>query len=152
MIQRRAFLLACGALLLCRGVAAQAEPAVMTAPEAFEAAAQGRIVLLDIRSPAEWAEDGVAQGALTVTMHSGAFAGQLHALMARNPETRLALICATGGRSRYVASVLAQNGIAAVIDVSEGMHGNGTDPGWLARSLPVVDAEAARLRTQTALE
>jgi hypothetical protein len=32
------------------------------------------------------------------------------------------------------------------------MHGNGTDPGWLARALPVVDAKTARLRTQTALE
>lgn len=151
MGQRRTFLLACGALLLSGGFA-QAEPSVMTAPEAFQAAAHGRILLLDIRSPEEWAQDGVAQGALTVTMHSGEFAGQLQALMARNPDTPLALICATGGRSRYVASILAQNGITGVMDVSEGMHGNGTDAGWLARALPVMDANTARLRTQSALE
>tara|TARA_R110002049_G_scaffold194022_3_gene362889 strand:+ start:986 stop:1441 length:456 start_codon:yes stop_codon:yes gene_type:complete len=151
MNRRRAFLLGCGAFLLSGGLA-QAEPVVMSAPEAFEQAANGQILLLDIRSPAEWAEDGVAQGALTVTMHSAAFAGQLQALMARNPGKPLAMICATGGRTRYVATVLAQNGINGVVDVSEGMHGNGTDPGWLARGLPLVDALTAQQRTRSALD
>ena len=52
--------------------------------------------------------------------------------------SHIALICATGGRSAYVADVLAKNGISGVLDVPEGMFGNGAAPGWIARGLTVV--------------
>jgi len=85
----------------------------------------------------------VAQGALAVTMHAADFGANLARIMAGNPGTPLALICATGGRSNYVATALAQNGITGVRDVSEGMFGNGRAPGWIARDLPIVDAAVA---------
>lgn len=131
---------------------AAAEPAVLSAPQAFEAAAAQEIILLDIRSPAEWAESGVARGALTVTMHDAAFAGTLQSILARHPDRPVALICATGGRSQYVASVLEQNGIGGIIDISEGMYGNGSAPGWLARQMPLTDAQTAAAATQAFLK
>ena len=42
---------------------AQAEPLIMSAPEAASAVANDALILIDIRSPAEWVETGVAQGA-----------------------------------------------------------------------------------------
>jgi rhodanese-related sulfurtransferase len=84
-------------------------------------------------------------------MHSPDFSANLQAILSLYPDTPLALICATGGRSNYVAQVLATNGLQNVIDVSEGMFGNADAPGWLARELPIVDLKVAQRDHQTAL-
>lgn len=116
----------------------------MEAHEAFSAVHNGDLILLDIRSPEEWAQTGVADGALPVTMHDPNFGSNLKEIRAKNPEMPIALICATGGRSNYVADVLEKNGFASVFDISEGMFGNGHAPGWIKRELPIVDVETAR--------
>jgi rhodanese-related sulfurtransferase len=56
----------------------------------------------------------------------------------------IALICATGGRTGYVVSLLSKDGFKGVIDVSEGMVGNERGPGWIARGLPLVSANEAK--------
>ncbi|MDP1957946.1 MAG: hypothetical protein Q8J75_07185 [Rhodocyclaceae bacterium] len=38
----------------------------MTPPEAFEAARAGKIILIDIRTPPEWKQTSVAQGATLI--------------------------------------------------------------------------------------
>jgi rhodanese-related sulfurtransferase len=118
------------------GVAA-AEPQTMSAPEALDAAASGDVVLVDIRSREEWQETGLAEPALPISMHEGGFVQKLMHAMGGDPSRRVALICATGGRTRYVQNVLASNGFSNVIDVSEGMMGSPAGPGWLKRGLPV---------------
>ena len=60
-------------------------------------------------------------------------------------RTRSGLICATGGRSAYVAEVLEKNGLTGVADVSEGMLGNSGGAGWIARGLPVVSLKDAQV-------
>lgn len=40
----------------------------MEAPEAAVAVAAGKITLIDIRTPAEWKETGVAKGAMLINM------------------------------------------------------------------------------------
>lgn len=117
---------------------------IMSAPEALAAVESGDMILIDIRSPGEWAETGVAQGAVALTMHNPAFGGQITALLQGQQDKSIGLICATGGRSEYVVSLLAQNGFAGVTDVSEGMIGNQRGPGWIARGLPVVSAQSAQ--------
>ena len=109
--------------------------------------ADGRIALLwnhpsrrrpaDIRSREEWQETGLAEPALPISMHEGGFVQKLLQAMGGDPSRRVALICATGGRTRYVQNVLASNGFSNVIDVSEGMMGSPAGPGWLKRGLPV---------------
>ena len=118
----------------------------MDAPTAYSAARNGDLILLDIRSPAEWAETGIAEGAWPVTMHDAGFSTNLQQILAAYPDRPVALICATGGRSNYVAGVLADNNIPGVIDIAEGMFGNGDAPGWIARDLPIVDVQSARAR------
>ena len=86
-------------------------------------------------------ESGVAEGAWPVSMHTPDFPKQLQAILAQHPPEHIGLICATGGRSAYVTEVLARNGLPGVIDVSEGMFGNGQGAGWIARGLPTVTVD-----------
>lgn len=150
----RAFgFLAAICLMIMVGVAAAfAETPVLTAPEAAQKVTSGDIILLDIRTHEEWAETGLAEGAWPVSMHTPEFARQLQALLTRFGPDRIGLICATGGRTAYVTSILEKNGITGVVDVSEGMFGNGTNEGWIARGLPVVSLEAAQSRFKAAQE
>ena len=134
------------ALAIVASVSAQAavaETAILSAPAAYEAMQTGDLILIDIRTPEEWAETGVAQGALALTMHSRDFGAKLTALFAAQPNANFGLICATGGRTSYVTSVLEKNGITGVVDVSEGMLGNSLGAGWVARDMPVVTADVA---------
>jgi rhodanese-related sulfurtransferase len=131
------------ALLVICAAPLSAEPKIIAAVEAATAAQAETLILVDIRSPGEWAETGVAEGAVALTMHRPDFGQKISALLNANPETPIGLICATGGRTEYVVSVLAENGYRNVIDVSEGMLGNARGEGWIARGLPLVSAQHA---------
>lgn len=138
MMNRRFMLLSAAALAVApSSVDAAGEPAQMTAPEALEAASKGEAVLVDIRSREEWQETGLAEPALPISMHEGGFVQKLLEAMGGDPSRPVAIICATGGRTRYLQNVLASNGFSNIIDVSEGMMGSPAGPGWLKRGLPV---------------
>lgn len=118
----------------------------LTAPEALAQARAGKIVLIDVRSPREWRQTGVPEGAKTVTIHHpqgarGFLADVLEA--AGGDKSRpIALICARGGRSSRGKRFLEANGFTNVRDVPEGMLGRGDRPGWLARKLPTTPCTA----------
>lgn len=134
-------------LLLLSGLFAlpvMAAPQIMSAPDAQAAVKEGTMILLDIRTPEEWKEDGIAEGAFPVDLSAGNFGELLNKVIEQRGDKMLGMICATGGRTGYVMSVLAQNKLTDIVDVSEGMHGNGRAPGWLKRGLPVVDAAEAQ--------
>ncbi|WP_298860508.1 rhodanese-like domain-containing protein [uncultured Sulfitobacter sp.] len=109
----------------------------MNVSAAYAAAIEGRITLIDIRRPDEWAATGIAQGAIPLDMRDPEFAQKLLALVP-DPNDRIALICARGVRSRYLAGQLTEAGFTNIIDVPEGMLGSGAGPGWLAAGLPVT--------------
>ena len=121
-----------------------AEPQIMSAPEAFSALNAGEMVLIDIRSPEEWAQTGVAQGAVALTMHNPDFLKQITTLLNAQKDKTIGLICATGGRTDYVTSFLAKNGFTEVVDVSEGMMGNQRGSGWIALGLPLSTPQEAQ--------
>lgn len=89
----RSFLLA-PTLVLALGGAAQA--ADMSAEEALQAAREQRVVLVDVRTPAEWKQTGVAPGAarISVTEHpqgDSGFVAEVAALLRGDrSRTRLA--------------------------------------------------------------
>lgn len=138
------------ALWILIAQAAAAEAPIISALDAEAGIADGTLIVLDIRSPEEWAETGVAEGAWPVSMHVSDFGLRLQQILAKHPPERIALICATGGRSAYIADALAENGITGVIDISEGMMGNPRGPGWIARGMAVQSAEAARAAYEAA--
>ena len=125
-----------------------AETPILSAPEAQDRISSGEMVVLDIRSPEEWKETGVAEGAWPVSMHRPDFGQQLQAILAKYEPGQIGLICATGGRTAHVTSILKQNGVEGITDVSEGMMGNPSGPGWIARGMPVVSVEEAEAAYQ----
>lgn len=98
----------------------------------------GDVLLLDIRTPREWKQTGVSPLATTLNMRESSFGSKLMGLIENNRDRPIALICATGGRSGYLAQVMAEAGFSNVYDVSEGMMGSKAGPGWIGTGLPVV--------------
>ncbi len=117
-------------------IAAPADGETMTPVEAYEAAATGDILFVDIRRPDEWQDTGVAEGAVPIDMRRDDFIDAV--LAARQFDTQpIALICARGVRSRRVSALLNDAGITPIIDVTEGMLGSLSGPGYLRRDLPI---------------
>jgi rhodanese-related sulfurtransferase len=118
------------------------QPAVarptLDAPTAFQRAATGEIVLVDIRQPEEWGQTGSPRGAHRLDMRRPDFIAALTDLAGGDRSRPVAVICATGGRSARLANALTESGFTQVLDVSEGMLGSSAGPGWIARGLPIV--------------
>ena len=119
-----------------------AEPLLLPADSAYRQARAGSITLIDIRRPGEWRQTGVPDGAVALTMHNSkgpnAFYETVLAAVDRDKSRPIALICAAGNRSRWASRFLAGKGFKQIVNVAEGLFGNGKLPGWLARGLPVV--------------
>ena len=125
--------------LLFAGPAAAAE--VIGAPAAQARAVQDGVLLIDIRRPQEWRQSGVAAPARTLSMHEPGFLEGLSRLTGGDRSRPIALICATGARSTWLAGELEKRGYANVLNVREGMFGSQAGPGWLRRGLPVRKVE-----------
>jgi rhodanese-related sulfurtransferase len=133
------------AVLLLGAVTAAAQPATLSVSEAYEAATKGDIILVDIRTPEEWAETGIAEGAIALDMRTKSFVNSLLALRESYPDKQIAFICAVGGRSGYLNRFLFQNGFGNTADIPEGMLGSRAGPGWLKAGLPVYPGEAGEI-------
>ena len=117
--------------------------AEMSAPEALDAAAKGKLKLIDIRTPQEWRETGVATGATRLNMnHPGGgpgFAEELLKQTGGDKNASVGLICRTGNRTTQVQRYLEAQGFTKVYNVKEGMAGSAAGPGWIKRGLPLED-------------
>jgi len=134
----RSFLLAPALVLALSGAA---EAADISAEEALQGAREQRVVLVDVRTPAEWKQTGVAPGAarISVTEHpqgDSGFVADVAALLGGDRSRPVALICRTGRRSAMAEQLLERNGFTQVYNVDEGMAGSAAGPGWLVRGLP----------------
>ncbi len=116
---------------------------LIEAPVASALIAEGRLVVVDVRRPGEWAQTGVPLGAAEVSLFPSPgttnrnFIVEVLAAVGGDKSTPIATICATGVRSSMASEILRKNGFTAVYDISEGMFGSKTGPGWLRRGLPV---------------
>ena len=126
------------ALLLLSGHLCAQE---MSAPDAFEAVRAGKLILIDIRTPPEWKQTGVAQDAKLINMiqPQGAtgFLNEVLGKVGGDRTAPIALICRTGNRTTQVHQFLKAQGFTQVYNIREGMAGSSAGPGWLARKLPV---------------
>lgn len=142
MQNRRSFLMAVGGLALVPTFG-RADSGHLTAQAAMDGMARGELILIDIRRPEEWQQTGVAKGAWPLDMTARDFGPKLLAVLERNPNRKIAIICRTGNRSNYLRGVLAKNGIKGVLDVAEGMAGGPRGKGWIPSGLPVVSGAEA---------
>lgn len=105
--------------------------------EALAQAQAHSIILVDVRTPAEWADTGIPAGARTVSWGLSDFAERMLKVAEGDKHAPLVLICRTGNRSGRAMAFLREHGFTQVSHVAEGMAGSATGPGWLARGLPV---------------
>jgi rhodanese-related sulfurtransferase len=128
-----------GFLLMLFAAAVQAaDPAAeLSAPDALAAMQAGKLTLVDIRTPEEWRETGVAKGVTRINMLDPQFEPKLRAVLHGDKAAPVAIICRTGNRTTMVQRWLRQQGYTKVYNVSEGMAGSRSGPGWIARRLPL---------------
>jgi rhodanese-related sulfurtransferase len=116
---------------------AQSTSLTATPPEAHKLVTDKKAILIDIRTPGEWAETGVAEGALTIDMTDPMFMRKISEAVGGDRAKPIALICRTASRSSTVQQVMMQMGYINVINVEGGMVGNRADKGWIKHGLPL---------------
>lgn len=109
----------------------------LTVREAYEAATDQNITLIDIRRPDEWAKTGIGAPAHPIDMRRDDFVAALENIVGTDRTKPVALICARGVRSARLSNRLEQAGFTNIINVPEGMLGSRAGPGWLGSKLPV---------------
>ena len=124
-------------LLLSLGACSADNGPRLSAPEAHARAQAGQLTLIDVRTPEEWRETGVAPGAVRLEGSRPDFAADVLRQVKGDRGAPIALICRTGNRSGRAQEYLRSEGFTQVYNVGEGMAGSASGPGWLARGLPV---------------
>jgi rhodanese-related sulfurtransferase len=133
-LNRRILIAGAAVLLLpCRALAQV--PTILAPREALDAARAGTLLLIDIRTPAEWRDTGLAQGAIALDVETPAFEVRLAGLRLNHRGKRIALIDRSGALAASTRDKLAGRGFRDILAVRGGMLGPG---GWLAEKLPVV--------------
>jgi rhodanese-related sulfurtransferase len=131
--------------ILCYAATVLAGGEIIAADEALARAEAGRLTIVDVRSPAEWRQTGIASGARLATIHNRkgpmGFLEEITALVDGDKSRPIAMICARGYRSAAATAFLREQGFTNVFDIREGMLGRDDRPGWLARDLPVEPCE-----------
>jgi rhodanese-related sulfurtransferase len=130
--------LAGGLFVMTDASAQMSQRPTISIHEALEGAKSGRIILVDVRTPQEWADTGVPPGAILLDVSQPTFEARLAGLRAENPGKTIALFCRTANRSRRAQEALMARGWRDLVDVRGGMLGDGRDTGWLDAGLPVV--------------
>ncbi len=116
---------------------AAAQSNIISAEDAYAKAKSGEIILVDIRTPREWLQTGLAEGAIALDLTSDTFVDSLVHLRQTYPDKVIAMICRTGNRTGYVFNQLTMQGFPGLADVSEGMTGGPGGKGWIRRGLPI---------------
>ncbi|WP_294226943.1 rhodanese-like domain-containing protein [uncultured Shimia sp.] len=142
MLTRRSFVASLSAASLAPSLTL-ANPTTLSASDAHAGLKSGNLILIDVRTPQEWQETGVAEGAWPLDMREEAFGSWILATLERNPTHQVAIICRSGNRSGRLMQLFSQNGIKGVLDVSEGMLGGSRGKGWIPTDLPVVSIQEA---------
>lgn len=107
----------------------QADECTSLEPDDFaDLAAEDGVVLLDVRTPQEFAE-GHLDGALNVDVSAPDFAARAAEL---DPGATYAVYCRSGNRSRTAMEIMRDAGVGDAADLAGGIGA------WIAADLPVV--------------
>lgn len=139
---------ALAAVVLAQGVLKPQDPGTVMSPkDAHAQAGEGKLALVDVRTPQEWRETGVPASAHAITMHQDPkmFLAALDKLTGGDKNKPLAIICRTGNRTTALQAQLKQVGYTNVINVAEGVAGGRYGAGWQKSGLPMrTGSEVAR--------
>ncbi len=98
------------ALISAFSFTATATDGQLAADEAHAAAERGEILIIDVRTPAEWRETGIPKGAKAVEFGASDFLDRMVEAVASDRSRPVALICRSGNRSTRAVDTLRANG------------------------------------------
>ncbi len=101
-----------------QGAAESAENGAQVSVDAFAAKIDGGAVVLDVRTPAEFAEGHLAN-AINIDVTAAEFADGVASL---DPKASYAVYCRSGNRSRAAVEYLVEQGFENVVDLSGGIN------------------------------
>ena len=117
--------------------AAAAPVPTLSTTEAAYAQAEEDTILIDVRTPSEWARTGMASGAIGLTLQDPDFRAKLEKITGGKANQKVAFICMTGIRSEAATRIAEDAGYTRAYNVSGGMLGR---DGWVENGLPVSAA------------
>lgn len=117
------------------GLPASELGAEISAAEARRAMIEDDVILIDVRTPGEWAQTGLARGAARVTLQDPAFVGKVEAITGGDRSAKIAFICRSGNRSKTARDRLKRAGYPHVTSVAGGMLAR---KGWNSEGYPTV--------------
>ncbi len=109
--------------------------AEISAAEARRAMIEDDVILIDVRTPGEWAQTGLPRGAARVTLQDPAFVGKVEAIIGGDRTAKIAFICRSGNRSKTARDRLKRAGYSHVTSVAGGMLARN---GWNSEGYPTV--------------
>lgn len=116
---------------------AMADIGTLSADTAFQMSQKGELILIDVRTPSEWAMTGMPRDSVGATLQDIDFVARARGAVYGDLEQPVAVICKSGNRSTSAAQKLVSEGFAHVFNVPEGMTGHlGASDGWIKRGLP----------------
>lgn len=118
------------------GLSANAEINTLTADAAYKMVQRGELVLIDVRTPTEWALTGVPKDSRLANLSDSDFLQKARGVVFGDTEAPVALICRSGNRSTKAAEALEKAGFSHVYNITEGVEGNKQETGWIKRGLP----------------
>lgn len=123
--------------LACVALPATADIQTLSAEAAHELVQRGELVLLDVRTPSEWAMTGMPRDSVGANVKDVDFLARARGAVLGDLEYPIAVICRTGNRSARAAAQLEAAGFAKIYQVAEGVEGiEGIGDGWIKRGLP----------------
>jgi rhodanese-related sulfurtransferase len=134
-MRRKLLTLVCATIGL--SAAAAADIGTLSADTAYQMSQKGELILIDVRTPSEWAMTGMPRDSVGATLQDIDFLARARGAVYGDLEYPVAVICKSGTRSTSAAQKLVSDGFAHVFNVSEGMTGHlGASDGWIKRGLP----------------
>ena len=82
--------------------------------EAHEGCKRGDVVIIDVRTPGEWARTGSPCGSHRISLGDSKLAPTVNGLLAANPNATIALSCLSGNRAKAAARRLKKAGVKPI--------------------------------------
>ena len=117
--------------------------------EAYSLYENDKIKIIDIRTLNEWNMTGVIPKSILVNMHDdnyqerSEFSMELKNILSKYNKSNVALICASGARSKIVSDYLIKEGYSNIYNIPDGIIGKKSD-GWLFLGFPLHEYKSLK--------
>ena len=115
---------------------ALADPQQLAADAAWTMVQRGDLVLIDVRTPSEWAMTGLPRDAHVATLQDVDFLDQARGAVLGDLDQPVAVVCRSGARSALAADTLRDLGFVDALSLAGGFNA------WAQAGRPVTPGDS----------